>query len=119
MSNDTDKATARPWVLGECPDGPADWPMDQIMIYDDSHGCIVEVDSHTDWPTTRANAALIVRAVNSHTALVEAVKTARDKMAAYHTEYVGPLDDPLCGCVICLALEACTEALALAGEVTP
>jgi hypothetical protein len=47
-----------------------EWPMDQVIVYDDSHGCIAEVDCHTDWATTQANARLIAAAPD----LLEAAK---------------------------------------------
>jgi hypothetical protein len=67
------KHTPTPWNTDGERAEPAEWPMDQIIVMDGSGGCICEVDCHTDWQTTKANAAFIVHACNCHDELVAAL----------------------------------------------
>ena len=62
---DTDKATARPWSVNHIGEGV----YRREALFDDNHGQIAEM---IDAGNGAANAALIVRAVNSHDGLVEA-----------------------------------------------
>ena len=73
MSNEQDKATARPWTVAEYADGAL-----RVEARDDNGEFCVPATIAGDandseyGPIARANAALIVRAVNAHEALVEA-----------------------------------------------
>lgn len=53
--------TAGPWYADLASEA-TDWPADQIYIFDHTHGCVAEVDCHTNWATTMANARLIAAA---------------------------------------------------------
>jgi len=71
MSKEQDRATARPWVVD-----PQEF--DLIRVLKDRAVCQVFGDGAEQ---TKANAALIVRAVNSHDKLVEACEAATNKLA--------------------------------------
>lgn len=74
--NNTDKATARPWKVIQTKCGQHDGEGDLVEII----GCDNEIvaDNQEFYPEaiTEANAELIVKAVNSHDALVEALELA-------------------------------------------
>ena len=122
MSNDTDKATARPWDLrGAGGNSSRDiWGGGQSIAWALT-AAGKEID-HPDLATAIANAALIVSAVNSHDALVEACEKATNKLA----ESTGLVGVPMYAkCrkdyeadMLDIIREA-RAALALAGKVTP
>ena len=93
MSKETDRATPRPWHNGG-----------QVVFPDDRAGCTIAVLPDDEARVTqngvvygpcmtteeqRANAALIVRAVNAHEALVEACEAALAAIGGIGTEDQG------------------------------
>lgn len=66
----TDKATARPWKLTE-------FDKNKFQVYADKHDCIATI-THMGFGhvQNRANAALIVQAVNEHAALLAVAEAA-------------------------------------------
>lgn len=86
MSN-TDKATARPWIV--TPDG--------FRIWSEDAGRTVGFTASNPGGRTdqaRADARLIVQAVNAHYALLECCKAVRDwrRGGATVTEYMALID---------------------------
>jgi len=81
MTNETDKPAARPWQIRDR--GGPGWPQREIVGSDGQRVlCIDPVNpfhAHNGSHSQRqAHAELIVRAVNSHDALVEACKAAKE-----------------------------------------
>ncbi len=88
MSADLSKATPRPWRVG----GEDDW--DGIEITAASRKGMLEivfvsVDNVFE-AEQRANAALIVKAVNERDELIEVLRDATDKLCHYATNYPEP-----------------------------
>lgn len=57
--------------------------------------CSVKIEHAFDERTAKANFAFIVRACNSHAALVEALESCRDYIAAQHASLPVALTDPM------------------------
>ena len=113
-SSETDRATPRPWRVdgGTTPQGDLFVHVDDGSIA--GRTCIATVHGRIA-EGAAANAALIVRAVNAHDALVEACEAA----SAIMSHAPGCVGDPL-PCAGCKCVDRLDAALALArGEVKP
>lgn len=122
-------ATPRPWKLSR-PHATGtrimpkpEMPIDCVEIYCNTPGCapsgyrpIASFPYATDEPESAANAALIVTAVNSHDALVEALEVLCDAVVREGDHGDGATER---GCHVCDAMTAGRRALALARPAPP
>jgi hypothetical protein len=77
------KHTPGDWWADAAPDFH-DWPMEQIIVYDEKGGCICEVDCHTSAETTIANAYLIVASPKLLAVAEELVNFSFDQQRSSH-----------------------------------
>jgi len=103
MSNEIDRATARPWKTLLCQSG---W---HVVDADNRFVAAMTDGTGQVGATDESRAALIVRAVNAHDALVEACEAA----SAIMSHAPGCLGDPL-PCAACKCIDQLDAALALA-----
>lgn len=107
MATDNAKGTARPWTVAR-----NRWTDNATTIGAGDHGAIAETGHCSVNPERdAANAALIVRAVNAHEALVEAVEHFREWWANHFDDFDAETNAQL----LCLDNEA-SAALKLAQE---